>query len=42
MKINHLHDWTLTPTEAVALQRTLAGKVDTRTPLVLCHTSNFG
>jgi deoxyribonuclease V len=37
MKINHLHDWTLTPKEAVALQRTLAGKVDTRTPLVHCE-----
>src|ERR1700722_1586690 len=37
MKINRHHDWTLTPTEAVALQRTLAGKVDTRTPLIGCE-----
>jgi deoxyribonuclease V len=36
MKIHHLHDWNLTPKEAVALQRELAGRVDTRTPLVRC------
>jgi deoxyribonuclease V len=29
----HLHDWDLTPKEAVALQRKLAGRVDTTTPL---------
>jgi deoxyribonuclease V len=36
MKIHHLHDWNLTPTEAVALQRELADRVDTRTPLAKC------
>jgi len=36
MKIHHLHDWKLTPTEAVALQRQLASRVDTRTPLTRC------
>ena len=36
MEVHRLHDWNLTPTEAVALQRDLAGKVDTRTPLVRC------
>jgi deoxyribonuclease V len=33
MKIQPLHSWDLTPTEAVALQRELAAQVDTRTPL---------
>ncbi|HET6575179.1 MAG TPA: deoxyribonuclease V [Fimbriiglobus sp.] len=28
-----LHDWNLTPKEAVALQRELAARVDTKTPL---------
>jgi deoxyribonuclease V len=28
-----LHDWNLTPTQAVALQRELAARVDTTTPL---------
>lgn len=28
-----LHDWDLTPTEAVQLQKELAGRVDTATPL---------
>lgn len=36
MEVHRLHDWNLTPTEAVALQRELSGKVDTRTPLVRC------
>lgn len=36
MKIKTLHSWDLTPTEAVALQRELAGRVDTRTPLGPC------
>ena len=36
MKIHHLHDWNLTPTDAVALQRELASRVDTRTPLARC------
>jgi deoxyribonuclease V len=30
---HRLHDWDLTPTEAVALQRELAARVDTSTPL---------
>jgi deoxyribonuclease V len=30
---HRLHDWDLTPTEAVALQRELAAQVDTSTPL---------
>lgn len=34
MKIRKLHSWNLTPTEAVALQRRLAGRIDTGTPLV--------
>lgn len=33
MKIHELHSWDLTPTEAVALQRELTGRVDGRTPL---------
>jgi deoxyribonuclease V len=33
MKIHPLHSWDLTPTEAVALQRELAGRVDDRSPL---------
>src|SRR5262245_50590722 len=33
MKIRRLHDWDLTPPQAVALQRRLAGEVDTTTPL---------
>ncbi|MBM4069073.1 MAG: endonuclease V [Planctomycetes bacterium] len=36
MQIKTLHSWDLTPTEAVALQRELAGRVDTRTPLGHC------
>jgi deoxyribonuclease V len=36
MRIHALHSWDLTPTEAVALQRELAGRVDTRTPLAGC------
>jgi deoxyribonuclease V len=36
MKIQPLHPWDLTPTEAVALQRQLAVRVDTRTPLTRC------
>jgi deoxyribonuclease V len=36
LEVHRLHDWNLTPTEAVALQRELSGKVDTRTPLVRC------
>lgn len=37
MKIHPLHSWDLTPTEAVALQRELAGKVDGRSPLTECR-----
>jgi deoxyribonuclease V len=37
MKINPLHAWNLTPTEAVALQRELAGSVDSRTPVTRCN-----
>jgi deoxyribonuclease V len=33
MRIHTLHTWDLTPAEAVALQRELASRVDTRTPL---------
>ncbi len=38
MQIHRLHDWDLTPTEAVALQRELAGRVVTDTPLTACQT----
>jgi deoxyribonuclease V len=37
MKIQPLHSWDLTPTEAVALQRQLASRVDARTPLTRCE-----
>jgi deoxyribonuclease V len=37
MDISSLHTWDLTPTEAVALQRELAGRIDTRTPLADCE-----
>jgi deoxyribonuclease V len=33
MPIHKLHDWDLTPTQAVALQRELAARVDTTTPV---------
>jgi deoxyribonuclease V len=36
MKIHTLHSWNVTPTEAAALQRELADRVDTRTPLTRC------
>jgi deoxyribonuclease V len=36
VKIRQLHDWDLTPTEAVRLQRELADQVDARTPLGRC------
>ena len=36
MRIHPLHRWDLTPTEAVALQRELAGRVVTDTPLPSC------
>src|SRR5262249_12665290 len=37
MRIRDLHPWELTPAEAVALQRELAGQVDTRSPLTQCR-----
>lgn len=37
MRIEPLHSWNLTPTEAVALQRQLAEQVETTTPLVRCE-----
>jgi deoxyribonuclease V len=33
MQVHPLHSWNLSPTEAVALQRALAQRVDVRTPL---------
>jgi deoxyribonuclease V len=36
MKIHRLHSWSLTPAEAAALQKELAGRVDARTPLTEC------
>lgn len=35
MQITHLHDWTLTPSEAIALQKTLAAQVVYDQPLPL-------
>jgi deoxyribonuclease V len=37
MHIPHLHDWPTTPTEAVELQRRLAGQVVVDTPLAGCE-----
>lgn len=37
MNIHALHPWDLTPVEAVALQRDLAGRVEVRTPLTDCR-----
>jgi deoxyribonuclease V len=37
MRIRELHPWNLTPTEAVALQRALAARVETRAPLTCCE-----
>jgi deoxyribonuclease V len=37
MKIHRLHDWDLTPKEAIALQRELAGRVVTDRPLKRCE-----
>jgi deoxyribonuclease V len=37
MRIKALHTWDLVPTEAVALQRTLAGRVKTRAALGKCE-----
>lgn len=35
MKIHHLHDWNLTPKDAIALQKQLADQVISNTPLDL-------
>src|SRR5947209_13658909 len=37
MKIKPLHNWDLSPSDAVALQRDLASQIDTRTPLEKCE-----
>jgi deoxyribonuclease V len=37
MKIRTPHSWDLTPKEAVALQRKLAGEIDVHTPLGACE-----
>jgi deoxyribonuclease V len=37
MKVRRLHDWQLTPKEAVALQRELAARVVVDTPLSSCE-----
>lgn len=36
MRFKSLHPWDLTPTEAIALQRRLACRIDTQTPLTCC------
>ena len=37
MKIHPLHAWNLTAAEAVALQRQLAGRIETGPPLTRCN-----
>ena len=37
MKIPHLHSWDLTPKQAIALQKELAGRIDMRPPLKKCE-----
>ncbi len=37
MKIAELHSWDLTPKDAVALQRELAGRIDVERPLPKCE-----
>jgi deoxyribonuclease V len=37
MKIPPLHSWNLTPKEAIALQKELAGQIDIRRPLKKCE-----
>jgi deoxyribonuclease V len=37
MHFERLHSWNVTPTEAVALQRELAGRIDTQTPVERCE-----
>jgi deoxyribonuclease V len=36
MHVHKLHSWDLTPREAIALQKELAGRVESRTPLTDC------
>jgi deoxyribonuclease V len=37
MRIHPLHSWDLTPAEAVKIQRELAPRIETRTPLTKCE-----
>src|SRR5260370_25154861 len=37
MKIPHLHSWDLTPKQAIALQKELAGRIEMRPPLKKCE-----
>jgi deoxyribonuclease V len=37
VKIRQLHPWDVTPTEAAAIQRSLAGQVEMRPPLTRCE-----
>src|SRR5438046_2840100 len=37
MQIHPIHSWDIRPEEAVPLQRELAGRIDTRTPLERCE-----
>lgn len=37
MHVHELHSWNLTPSEAVALQRELSGRVEDRSPLTRCE-----
>jgi deoxyribonuclease V len=37
MRIQRLHPWDMTPTEAVALQRELASRVESQTPVTHCE-----
>jgi deoxyribonuclease V len=37
VRIQRLHDWDLTPAQAIALQKELAGRVESRTPLTRCR-----
>jgi deoxyribonuclease V len=37
MKIHPLHSWDINPTQAAALQKELASRVDVRTPLTRCE-----
>src|SRR6266851_1769137 len=36
MHIERLHDWNLSPKEAVALQRDLAARIDVQRPMAKC------